>query len=67
MRKMESLKPVSKWLVIVGAINWGLVGLLNLNLVEMLFGAWPGLVRLVYVLVGAAGVWGAYAMLTKKK
>ncbi len=67
MKEMKSLKPVSKWLVIVGALNWGLVGLLNFNLVEMIFGAWPGLVKLVYILVGAAGAWGAYAMLTKKK
>lgn len=61
------LKTVSKWLVVVGAINWGLVGLMGLDLVQMLLGTWPGLVRVVYLLVGAAGVWGAYAMLTKKK
>lgn len=61
------LKTVSKWLVVIGAINWGLVGAFNMNLVEGLFGGWPMLVRLVYVLVGAAGLWGAYAMLTKKK
>lgn len=61
------LKTVSKWLVIIGAINWGLVGLLDLNLVEMLLGSWPSLVMLVYLLIGAAGVWGAYAMLTNKK
>lgn len=50
-------------LAMVGAINWGLVGLLNLNLVEMLLGAWPGLVRLVYILVGACAV---YVLATHK-
>ena len=60
------LKTVSKWLVTLGAINWGLVGLLNLNLVEMLLGM-SMLSKVVYLLVGAAGVWGAYAMLTNKK
>lgn len=61
------LKTVSKWLVVVGAINWGLVGLLNVNLVTLLLGSIPMLVTLVYVLVGVCGVWGAYAMLTNKK
>lgn len=67
VRKMDSLKMVSKWLVVVGAVNWGLVGLMDYNLVEGLLGSWPGVVRLVYIVVGAAGVWGAYAMLTNPK
>lgn len=61
------LKTISKWLVVIGAINWGLVGLLNFNLVEFLLGSWPWLVIVVYTLVGLCGLWGAYAMLTKKK
>jgi len=61
------LKTVSKWLVIIGAINWGLVGLLGFNLVSLLFGGWPWLVTIVYILIGVSGLWGAYAMLTKKK
>lgn len=61
------LKTVSKWLVVIGAINWGLIGLLNINLVTLLFGSWPFIVTVVYLLVGAAGFWGAYAMLTNKK
>ena len=64
---MDSLKPVSKWLVVVGAINWGLVGFMDYNLVDSLLGSWPGVVRVVYLLVGAAGVWGAYAMATRSK
>jgi len=44
-------------LVIVGALNWGLVGLLDLNLVNMLVGTWPLVEKLVYILVGLAGVY----------
>lgn len=44
-------------LVLVGALNWGLVGLFNYNLVESLLGTWPMVVKIVYVLVGAAAVW----------
>jgi uncharacterized membrane protein YuzA (DUF378 family) len=61
------LKTFSKWLVVIGAINWGLIGLLNFNLVSFLFGSWPFVVTIVYILVGICGFWGAYAMLTNKK
>ncbi len=62
---MKGLKTVSKWLVTIGAINWGLVALLDYNLVTIVFGSWPVVEKWVYVLVGVAGVWGAYAMATK--
>lgn len=42
-------------LVIIGAINWGLVGAFNFNLVSMLLGMGL-LARIVYILVGVAGV-----------
>ena len=61
------LKTVSKWLVILGAIEVGLMGAVNFDLIGSLVGGWPMLVKIVYVLIGAAGLWGAYAMLTKKK
>lgn len=46
-------------LVVVGALNWGLVGIgnfmgTNLNLVNLLFGAWPIIENVVYLLVGIA-------------
>lgn len=48
---------VAYWLVVVGAVNWGLVGLLDLNLVNMLLGSWPVVEKVVYVLVGLSGVY----------
>lgn len=44
-------------LVVVGALNWGLVGLFNVNLVMLLLGGIPGVVNVVYVLVGASAVY----------
>jgi uncharacterized protein len=46
-------------LVIVGAINWGLVGAVNFNLVNLIFGSIEWLESMVYVLVGISGVWEA--------
>lgn len=54
---MKMLHTGAFLLVVVGAVNWGLVGLLNLNVVNMLFGSVDLLEKLVYVLVGASGVW----------
>ncbi len=47
---------LSKWLLIIGGLNWGLVGLLDYNLVESLLGTWAWLVTLIYVLVGLSAV-----------
>lgn len=54
---MKSLHMVTYLLVIVGAVNWGLVGLLNLNLVNVLVGSWPILEKAVYILVGLSAVY----------
>ena len=43
-------------LVVIGGVNWGLVGLLNTNLVESIFGG-MGLTNIVYILVGASAVY----------
>lgn len=43
-------------LVIVGALNWGLVALFDFNLVSAIFGGWPGVEKLIYILVGISAV-----------
>ena len=43
-------------LVIIGALNWGLVGVLQFNLVEAIFGVGSAITRVIYVLVGLAGI-----------
>ncbi len=45
-------------LLVVGALNWGLVGAFNFNVVERLLGSVPHAVRIVYILVGLAGIAG---------
>ncbi len=44
-------------LVILGALNWGLVGLFGFDLVMFIFGAVPILVSIIYVIFGLAGLW----------
>lgn len=46
-------------LMIVGALNWGLVGLFQFDLVAAIFGGMTStLSRIVYTIVGVAGIWG---------
>ncbi len=53
-------------LVIVGAIVWGLIGIFNFNLVAMIFGAGAGAIisRIIYTLVGLAGIWLIFYWIT---
>lgn len=53
---MEILQKICLVLTIIGAINWGLIGLLDFNLVSFLFGEMTMLSRIVYSLVGIAGL-----------
>lgn len=54
---MKLLNLVTLIVVIVGGLNWGLVGLVDFDLVATLFGAGSDLTRIVYVLVGASALW----------
>ncbi len=62
---MKSLNVIALILVLIGALNWGLVGFFQFDLVSCLFGGSSTfLSRLVYCVVGLAGVWGL-SFLTK--
>jgi uncharacterized protein len=54
---MRAINLITLLLVIVGGLNWGLIGLFNFNLVEALFGQMSALSRIVYVLVGLSALW----------
>jgi len=53
---MKILHVVAFALVIIGGLNWGLVGLFNFNLVTTVLGSLPMAVQAVYVLVGLSAV-----------
>ena len=62
---MKVIDKIALVLVIIGAINWGLVGLFNFNLVEAIFGAMTLLTRIIYVLVGISGLWAIKLLFDK--
>lgn len=54
---MKVIDKIALVLVIIGAINWGLIGFFNFNLVEMIFGNMTIISRIIYALVGISGLW----------
>ncbi|MCL5784138.1 MAG: DUF378 domain-containing protein [Patescibacteria group bacterium] len=62
---MQYLGVLALVLLVVGGLNWGLVGLLNFNLVTTLLGEGM-LANLVYILVGLSAVYVAATSLMKK-
>lgn len=56
-KKMSGIKGIAWLLIVIGAINWGLVGLFGFNLVEVLFGFATTLTMLTYILIGLAGLY----------
>lgn len=54
---MRAINALTLVLLIVGGLNWGLVGLFGFDLVAALFGEMSLLSRIVYTLVGASALW----------
>lgn len=54
---MKVLDTIALILVIIGAVNWGLIGFFQYDLIAALFGFMSGISRIVYALVGIAGLY----------
>ncbi len=55
---MKIVDKIALVLIIIGAINWGLIGFFKFNLVETIFGSMTIITRIIYALVGVSGLWG---------
>jgi uncharacterized membrane protein YuzA (DUF378 family) len=66
MNKLNAADWVALALVIIGGINWGLVGFFNFNLVDSIFGEGSALARIIYALVGLSALYLVPALLTKR-
>ena len=55
---MKVIDKIALVLIIIGAINWGLIGVFNFNLVATIFGDMTIISRIIYGLVGLSGLWG---------
>lgn len=64
--RMNTLDWIAHILVIIGGVNWGLVGAADLNLVDMIFGAGNMIGDIIYVLVGISALYMLFNMFMKK-
>jgi hypothetical protein len=53
---MKGLQQAAYILVVIGALNWGLIGFFNFNFVNAILSSVAGLEKIVYMLVGLSGV-----------
>ena len=53
---METIQKILLVITIIGAVNWGLIGILDFNLVTFIFGEESFLSKLIYILVGISGL-----------
>lgn len=61
MKNLNTFDWITLVLVIIGGLNWGLVGIFNFNLVSTIFGDMSTLSRIVYALVGLSAIYVAVA------
>ena len=57
MKNLSVLDWIALILLIIGGLNWGLVGIFNFNLVAGIFGAMSVMSRIVYILVFLSAIW----------
>ena len=63
---MKVIDKIALVLVIIGAINWGLIGIFNFNLVSTIFGDMTLISRIIYALVGISGLWAIKLLFDNK-
>ena len=62
-KQVKVIYKIALALIVIGAINWGLIGIFNFNLVGAIFGDMTVLSRIIYGLVGVSGLWGIKLLL----
>jgi uncharacterized membrane protein YuzA (DUF378 family) len=65
MFRLNTIDWIALILLIIGGINWGLVGAFDFNLVSAIFGDFTFLTRLIYILVGLSGIYMLIVLITR--
>jgi uncharacterized membrane protein YuzA (DUF378 family) len=65
MKNLTAIDFIALIVLIVGGVNWGMVGLLNVDLVSSVFGVMTMFTRVIYSLVGLSAFYSIYILSTK--
>ena len=63
---MKTLDTITLILLVIGGLNWGLIGFFQFNLVDFLFGSYSIITRIIYALVGISSIY-ALSFFAKEK
>jgi len=66
MRTYSALYWIALILTVIGGLNWGLIGLINLNIVDAIFGVGSIISRVIYVIIGLAALYLIAAALMER-
>ena len=67
MKGENQMDTLALILIVVGALNWGLIGIFQFDLVAAVFGGMSGVFsRIIYTIVGLAGIWGITMLFRRK-
>ena len=67
MKKVNCLDWLALLLVIIGAINWGIMGILQKDLIIGIIGLGWSISRIIYIVFGVAGIWTLFFIFPKVK
>lgn len=59
---METAQKIFLTITIIGAVNWGLIGFFDFNLVDTIFGAGTMFAKIIYMLVGVTGLFNIWIL-----
>ena len=62
MKKLNTLDWIAIILLIIGGLNWGLVGIFSWDVVAAIFGDMSVVARIIYILVGLSGLWILFSL-----
>lgn len=62
---MKAMDTTALVLIVIGGINWGLVGFFNYNLVDGIFGEGSVVARVIYAVVGLAALWALGSLVSR--
>ncbi len=67
MKNLTAIDLLALIVLIIGGINWGMIGLFNVDIVSSVFGTMTMFTRIVYSLVGLSALYSIYILSTKTK
>ena len=63
MFKLSTPMKIAICLILIGSINWGIIGIINIDILATIFGVYSYISRIIYILIGLSGIYLLYYIL----